>query len=94
MRTASKPASQTGAAGQSHSRAYLKSETRSGLNAIELPNPYEIVLTTTNDERVELPWDFIWHYCDQTYRPRMELIAAKGKQVLGARVRALRETAA
>ena len=27
----------------------------SGLNAIESPNPYEIVLTTTNDERVKLP---------------------------------------
>ena len=64
---------------------------RSGLNAIELPNPYEIVLTTTNDESVELPWDFVRHYCDQTYRPRMELIAAEGKQILGTRVRTLRE---
>ena len=63
----------------------------SGLNAIELPNPHEIVLTTTSDERVELPWDFVRHYCDQTYRPRMELIGAEGKQILGARVRALRE---
>ena len=66
---------------------------RSGLNAIELPNPYEIILTTTREERVELPWDFVRHYCDQTYRPRMELIAAEGKQVLGARLRDLRETA-
>ena len=66
---------------------------RPGLDAVELPNPYEIVLTTTRDERVELPWDFVRHYCEQTYRPRMELIAAEGKQVLGARVRALRETA-
>lgn len=66
---------------------------RSGLNAVELPNPYDIVLTTTNDERVELPWDFVRHYGGQTYRPRMELIAAAGKQVLGARVRALRKAA-
>ena len=36
----------------------------SKLNAIELPNPYEIILTNTQDERVELPWDFVRHYCD------------------------------
>ena len=66
---------------------------RSRLHAVELPNPYEVILTTTDDEKVELPWDFVRHYCDQTYRPRMELIAAEGRQVLGARVRALRETA-
>ena len=65
----------------------------SGLDTVELPNPYEIVLTTTSDERVELPWDFVRHYCDQTYRPRMELIAAEGKQILGTRVRTLREAA-
>ena len=65
----------------------------SSLNAIELPNPYEVILTTTRDERVELPWDFVRHYCDQTYRPRMEMIASEGRQVLGARVRALRENA-
>ena len=66
---------------------------RSGLNAIELPNPYEVILTTTRDERVELPWDFVRHYCDRTYRPKMELIAAEGRQVLGTRVRAFREDA-
>ncbi len=66
----------------------------SKLNAVELPNPYEIILTTEQDERVELPWDFVRHYCDRTYRPRMELVAAKGRQVLGLRVRRLRETAA
>ena len=66
---------------------------RSGLGAVELPNPYEIILTTSQDEKVELPWDFVRHYCDQTYRPRMELIAAEGRQVLATRVRALREAA-
>ena len=66
---------------------------RSGLNAITLPNPYEVILTTTQNERVELPWDFVRHYCDLTYRPRMEMIASEGRQVLGARVRALREYA-
>ena len=66
---------------------------RSKLNAIELPNPYEVILTTAQNERVELPWDFIRHYCDRTYRPRMEMIASEGRQVLGARVRACREAA-
>ena len=65
----------------------------SNLNAVELPNPYEIILTNTQNERVELPWDFVRHYCDRTYRPRMEMVAAKGRQVLGSRVRRLRETA-
>ena len=64
---------------------------RSGLNAVELPNPYEVILTTTQNERLELPWDFVRHYCDQTYRPRMELITAEGRQILGARARVLRE---
>lgn len=63
---------------------------RSELDAVELPNLYEIILTTTLDERVELPWDFVRHYCDQAYLPRMELISAEGKQVLGARVGTLR----
>ena len=66
---------------------------RSKLHAVELPNPYEVILTTTDYERVDLPWDFVRHYCDQTYRPRMELIAEEARQVLGARVRALREAA-
>ena len=65
----------------------------SKLSAVELPNPYEIILTNTQDERVELPWDFVRHYCDRTYRPRMEMVATKGRQVLGSRVRRLRETA-
>ena len=66
---------------------------RSGLNTVELPNPYEVILTTAQNERLELPWDFVRHYCDQTYRPRMELITAEGRQILGARIRALRESA-
>ena len=65
----------------------------SRLHTVELPNPYEVILTTTQNERVELPWDFVRHYCDHTYRPRMELNAAEGRRVLGTRVRALRETA-
>ncbi len=66
---------------------------RSKLDAVELPNPYEIVLTTTQNETVELPWDLVRHYCDQTYRPRIEMIAVEGRQILGARIRELREAA-
>ncbi len=65
----------------------------SGLNNVELPNPYKVILTTTQEERVELPWDFVRHYCDRNYRPRIEMIAAEGRQTLGVRVRAFREAA-
>ena len=63
----------------------------SNLKSVELPNPYEVILTTPQDEQVELPWDFVRHYCDHTYQPRMEIIASLGRQTLGARVRSLRE---
>ena len=66
-------------------------ESLSALNTVELPNPYEVILTTVQNDRVELPWDFVRHYCDRTYRPRMELFAAQGRQTLGARVRGIRE---
>lgn len=65
----------------------------SSVYSVELPNPYEVILTTSQRERVELPWDFVRHYCDPTYRPRMELLAIEGKQILGERVRTLRENA-
>ena len=68
-------------------------EDPSELNTVELPNLYKIILTTTQNETVELPWDFVRHYCDQTYRPRMEMMAVEGRQILGARVRGLREAA-
>ena len=63
------------------------------VGAIELPNPYEVIITTTRNETVELPWDFVRHYCDSTYRPRMELIADLERQTLSSRVRELRESA-
>jgi DNA-binding XRE family transcriptional regulator len=66
---------------------------RSKLHTVELPNPYEVILTTTDDEKVELPWDFVRYYCDQDYGLRMILVAAEGRRILGARVRALREAA-
>ncbi len=60
---------------------------------IELPNPYELILHTKLGETLELPWDFARHYCDASYRPRVEAIAVAGRQAVGLRVRQLRESA-
>lgn len=64
-----------------------------GISSVELPNPYEVIVTTTQEQTVELPWDFVRHYCDPDYQPRMELIAGLERQTLGSRVRGLRESA-
>ena len=67
--------------------------TRKGISGLELPNPYEMVLQTSGGESVEIPWDFARHYCDATYRPTIEAIAALGRQTVGERVRRYRESA-
>ena len=67
--------------------------TRKGISSLELPNPYEMVLQTAEGESVEIPWDFARHYCDATYRPTIEAIAALGRQTIGDRVRRYRESA-
>ena len=66
---------------------FLKSGTAEGISGLELPNPYEMVLQTAGGENVEIPWDFARHYCDATYRPTVEAIAALGRQTIGERVR-------
>ena len=63
------------------------------LTTVELPNPYEVTLHTKSGEAVELPWDFVRHYCDALYRPRVEAIALAGRQAIGLRIRQLRESA-
>ena len=60
---------------------------------VELPNPYEMILQTVNGERIEIPWDFARHYCDESYRPTVEAIAMRGRQTLGERVRRFRASA-
>ena len=65
----------------------------SKINSAELPNPYKVILITSHNEQVELPWDFIRHYCDPTYQPKMEIIASEAKKALGTRVQVLRENA-
>ena len=66
---------------------------REGILGLELPNPYEMVLQTAAGERVEIPWDFARYYCDVSYRPTIEAMAALGRQTLGERVRRFRESA-
>ena len=63
------------------------------VRALDLPNPYELILRTASGERLELPWDFARHYCDASYRPRVEAAAASGRRAVGARVRSLRADA-
>ena len=63
------------------------------LSGLELPNPYEMILNTVNGERIEIPWDFARHYCDESYRPTVEAIAMRGRRTLGERLRALRDSA-
>ena len=65
----------------------------SKLAGIELPNPYEVVLRTQDGDYIELPWDFGRSYCDPAYRPRIEKVAAAGRQTLGQRIRGLRKAA-
>ena len=67
--------------------------TRDGISGLELPNPYEMVLRSVAGESVEIPWDFARHYCDASYRPTIEAIAALGRQSVGERVRRYRESA-
>ena len=66
---------------------------RAALSSLELPNPYEMVLETDQGERVEIPWDFARHYCDASYRPTIEVIAMRGRQTLGERIRRFRGSA-
>ena len=44
-------------------------------------------------ETVDFPWDFARHYCDASYRPRVEAVVAAGRRALGGRIRQLREPA-
>ncbi len=65
----------------------------SNLAGIELANPYEVILHNSNGGTVELPWDFARHYCDASYKPRVEAIATAGRQSIGSRIRQLRNAA-
>lgn len=64
-----------------------------GLKDLELPTPYEVILITAGGDRSEIPWDFARHYCDPTYRPRIEAQARQARESLGGRIREYRESA-
>lgn len=65
--------------------------TLTNLSRIDLPNPYMLILHTDRGDTVELPWDVGRHYCEPTYRHRVERVAATGRQALGQRIRHFRE---
>ena len=65
----------------------------SNLDSIELPNPYVIVLKNPAGEDAEIPWDFARHYCDASYRSRVEAVGADSRQSIGGRIRSLRAEA-
>ena len=63
------------------------------VSAVDLPNPYEIILGSKSGESLELPWDFVRHYCDAAFVSKDEAMAARGRETLGTRLRQLRESA-
>ncbi len=67
-------------------------DVRENIVSVELPNLYEVVLNTNSGGIIELPWDFVRHYCDSSYRPRVEAVALAGRQVIGNRIRQLRKS--
>ena len=68
-------------------------EESTELTSLELPNPYELILNTARGDRIEIPWDFARHYCDDSYRPAVAAIAMRGRQTLGERIRLSRQSA-
>lgn len=67
--------------------------SEANLQGLELPNPFVILLRNREGGIVELPWDFVRHYCDPSYRPRIEALAATGRATLAERIRRLRQSA-
>ena len=64
-----------------------------GLKDLELPTAYELILTTARGDQSEIPWDFARHYCDPTYRPRIEVQAKQARGNLGGRIQDRRKAA-
>lgn len=64
---------------------------QTNFESMELPNPYTIVVRSRKGATAEIPWDFARHYCDPSYRSRVETVAAAGRQSIGSRIRKLRE---
>src|SRR5437868_6404643 len=67
-------------------------ELRNGLRTLQLPNPYQLVLATNDGEELDVGWDFVRHYCDESLRRRDQQAATEGQRALGDRIRRLRTT--
>ena len=64
---------------------------RERLAGVELPSQHVLILRDTNDESVDIPWDFARHYCDPAYREGSEAAASRGRHSMANRVRDLRK---
>lgn len=71
----------------------LEVDNGEDLASIELPNPYEAILHTKSGKPVELPWDFVRYYCDDSYQQRVAAVKLVGRQAIGVRIRRLRDSA-
>ncbi len=66
---------------------------KGSLVSIDLSSPFKADLNVSVGEPIELPWDFVRHYCDASYEQKVNAISALGRQSLGARIRAFRKAA-
>jgi len=64
---------------------------RENLAHLELPNAYEVLVHGTGGQTVEIPWDFARDHADESYRPRVQSLAADGRRLFGQRLRRLRD---
>lgn len=63
------------------------------ITGLSLPNPYELHLIAHDGDHPEIPWDFARHYCDASYRQRVEAQVLLAARTLGGRIRQLRSDA-
>jgi|TARA_Y100000031_G_scaffold29514_2_gene32619 DNA-binding XRE family transcriptional regulator len=68
-------------------------EEGDNFDSVDLPNPYEFVLRTSTGETIEFPWDFVRHFCDASYRPKVETVALVSRLAIGLRIRQMRGSA-
>ena len=57
---------------------------------VTVPRPHVIEIHLANGRTEEVPWDFARHYADERYRERSEEVAARGRRLVGERLRTLR----
>lgn len=66
---------------------------RERLAGVELPSQHVLILRDSDDDSVDIPWDFARRYCDPAYQERSEAAASRGRSRMGNRVRDLRKQA-